>query len=162
MVKAFEFWQAESCSNTTVEFAMLAGYLSLVIAALFTGAAFYVSFAEQPARLGLDDRALLAEWKPSYKRGFAMQAPLAILGFVLGVLAWYLTGGVMFLIGGTLLLANWPWTIFGIMPTNRALMAIEPGEASPHSRALIVKWNRLHCVRIVLGFLAVLALLVAL
>ncbi len=24
----------------------------------------------------------------------------------------------MFLIGGALLLANWPWTIFGIMPTN--------------------------------------------
>ena len=95
---------------------MLAGNLALMVAALFTGAAFYVSFAEQPARLGLDDRALLAQWKPAYKRGFAMQAPLAVAGFVLGTVAWWLTGSLAFFIGGVLLLANWPWTIFGIMP----------------------------------------------
>ena len=147
---------------STVDLVMFAGYLALVTAALFTGAAFYVSFAEQPARLAVDDRALLAEWKPPYKRGFAMQAPLAIIGFLLAVIAWWFTGGVMFVIGGVLLLANWPWTIFGIMPTNKILMATEPEEASPESRALIVKWNRLHSVRTVLGCLAMLAFLVAL
>jgi hypothetical protein len=141
---------------------MFAGYLALVTAALFTGAAFYVSFAEQPARLGLNDRALLAQWKPAYKRGFGMQAPFAVVGFVLGIVAWRLTGGLMFLIGGALLLANWPWTIFGIMPTNRVLMATELEAASSQSRALIVKWNRLHSVRTVLGCLAILAFLIAL
>ena len=140
---------------------MFAGYLALVTAALFTGAAFYVSFAEQPARPGLNDHALLAQWKPAYKRGFAMQAPLAVTGFVLGIVAWRLTGGVMFLIGGALLLANWPWTIFGIMPTNKVLLATELEAASSQSRALIVKWNRLHSVRTVLGCLAILAFLIA-
>ena len=102
---------------------MLVGYLALTVAAVFTGAAFYVNFAEQTARLMLDDRALLAEWKPAYERGFAMQAPLAIIGFVLGTIAWCLTGRVAFLARTLLLVANWPWTIFGIMPTNKALMA---------------------------------------
>jgi hypothetical protein len=141
---------------------MLAGVLAFMVAALFTGAAFYVSFAEQPARLVLDDRALLTQWKLAYKRGLAMQAPLAIVGFVLGIIAWRLTGRIGFLVGATLLVANWPWTILGMMPTNKALMVTELQEAGPGTRALLVKWNRLHSVRTALGFLTILTFLMAL
>jgi uncharacterized membrane protein len=141
---------------------MLCGYLALTTAALFTGAAFYINFAEQPARLTLDDRALLAQWKPAYKRGYMMQATLAIVGFVLGALAWWQTGRVAFLIGALLMLANWPWTLFAIMPTNKILMATEPTDAGPKTRALLIKWNGLHAVRTVLGMLATAAFIFAL
>lgn len=138
---------------------MLAGQLALVVAAIFTGAALYVSFAEQPARLLLDDRALLTEWQPSYKRGFAMQAPLAAIGCVLGLIAWWQTGAVAFLLGAALIVANWPWTMLGIMPTNNQLMAMDPAAPSSEARPLIVKWGTLHAVRTALGALATIAFL---
>ncbi len=138
---------------------MLTGQLALLTAALFAGAAFYISAVEQPARLGLDDRSLLSEWKPAYKRGTAMQAPLAIAGFVLGLAAWWQTGHGAWVAGALLMIANWPVTFFAIMPTNDRLMAIEPAAAGPESRAMIERWGSLHRVRTALGLAASLAFL---
>ena len=133
---------------------MAFGLLALVASAIFSGAAFYVNVAEQPARLSLDDRALLSEWKPSYKRGAAMQAPLALVGFLLGMLAWWRVEHPGFLIGAILIIAPWPWTLLVIKPTNDALLATDIDQAGPQTRALVIKWGGIHAVRTVLGLLA--------
>jgi Domain of unknown function (DUF1772) len=138
---------------------MLAAELALVIAALFCGAALYISVAEQPARLKLDDRALLTEWKTAYRRGYAMQAPLAILSFTLGILAWYQTKELAFLVGALFMMANLPWTLLVIKPVNDPLMRTALEDAGSVSRALILKWNALHSVRTLLAGAAVISFL---
>jgi Domain of unknown function (DUF1772) len=141
---------------------MLIGILALVLAAAFTGAAFYVSFAEHPARLKLDDRNALKQWKPSYDAGYLMQATLAALSAALGfIAAWHYTDW-RWVVGALLILANWPFTLIGIMPTNNRLKAIAEDDAGPASRAMLVSWGRLHAVRTVLGLCATLAYLWAL
>lgn len=133
---------------------MAFGPIALAIAALFTGAAFYVTFAEHPARLMLDTRHALVQWKPSYKRGFIMQASLAVLGFVFGALAWTQDGNRLWLAGALVLLANWPFTMLAILPTNRVLMDTAPDDAGPETQVLLAKWGLLHGVRTLLGALS--------
>lgn len=133
---------------------MLVAQLALVVAAAFAGTAIYVSACEHPARLQLDDRAMLTQWKPSYKHGAIMQASLSMIGTILGLIAWWQTKNILWLLGSIAFIAPWPFTLFVIKPTNNALLATEPKDAGPQSQALIEKWGRLHMVRTALGILA--------
>jgi Domain of unknown function (DUF1772) len=141
---------------------MWTGDLALASAAIFTGAAIYVNVAEQPARLKLDTQALLTEWQPSYERGAMMQASLAIISGVLGVLAFLFTYDWRWLLGAALILAPWPYTMFIIVPTNRVLKHTLPEQATDETRGLVLQWGRLHTGRSALGLLAVAAYLWAL
>jgi hypothetical protein len=137
----------------------MAQELALTSAAAFTGAAIYLSVAEQPARLGLDNAALLAEWKPSYARGFAMQASLALASALFGILTFWLTRDWRWLVGGLLIFANWPYTLIVILPVNKQIEATPRDAADAETRALIERWGTLHAGRSVLGAAAVLVYL---
>jgi hypothetical protein len=141
---------------------MLAAYLALVFAAAFAGAAVFVNVAEQPARLALDNRALLLEWQKSYDRAAPMQAGLALLAALLGFLAAWQTRDWRFGVGGLLILANWPYTLLVIKPTNDRLHAIKPELANAETRQAIISWGHLHGGRSAFGVAATLMFLWAL
>src|SRR5262245_16389609 len=130
---------------------MLAGQLALVAAALFTGAALYINVAEHHARMMLDDRSLLVQWKPAYTRGTAMQVPLLIFGFLFGLSAWWLSGSRPWLLGALVMIAPLPWTLVAIMPMNHMLESLDPVREGTRSRPLLQRWGKLHGVRSALG-----------
>ena len=133
---------------------MIFGQIALSVAAVFSGAAVYINVAEHPARLRLADGPLLAQWQPAYQRGLLMQASLAVLGFLVGMAAWWQTSDWRWALGACVLVANWPYTLVVMMPTNKALSAMDPAQPGANTRRLIQRWGGLHAVRSVLGFTA--------
>jgi hypothetical protein len=124
---------------------MLAGELALATAALFTGAALYITAAEQPARLELDEQSMLRQWKPSYTRGFAMQASLALASALFGLLAVWWTRDWRWFVGAALIFANWPYTVFVILPVNKRLEKMSAEAAGQRNQGPDQKVGRSSC-----------------
>ena len=129
---------------------MLIGSLALAFSAAFSGAALYINLVEQPARLALEDSALLSEWRPSDRRGFAMLASLALVAAVLGLATYFETQDVRWLIGAIVVIATWPYTFFAMVPMNNRILSLsasEPGAA----RELVRTWGLLEYGQTAIG-----------
>ena len=129
-------------------------FIATLSATLFTGASIYINLVEHPARMACDTKTAASVWAPSYKRATIMQASLALLGFLSGLGVWLLGGGIMWLVGAAFIGLVIPFTFLVIMPTNKQLLAPDRDLASSETRALLVKWGKLHAVRSVLSFVA--------
>ncbi len=134
--------------------------VAVLTAGLFAGAAIYITAVEHPARLDCGTALAVREFAPSYRRATVMQASLAVLGLLAAVAAWWRSGHGGLLVGGLLLGAVVPFTLLGILPTNRCLLAPSLDPESREAAALLRRWGRLHAVRSVLGGMAFGTLLV--
>lgn len=140
----------------------LFGFLAVGCCGLFAGAALYVNLVEHPARMSCGVDLALREWAPSYKRASVMQASLAVIGGVAGVLAWALLGGLGYLVGALLLLAVVPFTLLVVSPTNKRLLELHAEGQIGNARELLKRWNALHAVRTALSVVAFVLMLRAL
>ena len=129
-------------------------FIAILSSAIFAGAAIYINVAEHPARMGCDTKTAVTVWAPSYKRAYVMQASLAVMGFISGLTIGFLNGDIMWLLGATFIGAVIPFTFIVIMPTNQKLLEPERDLSSIETRELLVKWGKLHAVRSVLSFIA--------
>jgi hypothetical protein len=83
-----------------------------------------------------------------------MQASLAVICAAFGFIASWQLRDWRWALPAALMLANWPYTLLVMMPTNKRIGAWPIERADDASRALIVKWGRMHAVRTALGLLA--------
>jgi hypothetical protein len=135
--------------------------IATLAAGIFAGAAAYVNLVEHPARLSCGVRLAVMEWRPSYKRGTLMQAPLALIGALSALISWWLNREPAWLIGGVLLFAAVPFTLIAILPTNRKLEDKNLDVSSAEAERLLRRWGWLHAVRSILGALAFVIFLLA-
>ncbi|MCW4462621.1 DUF1772 domain-containing protein [Sphingomonas sp. BT-65] len=142
--------------------------LALIAAAMFSGAAIYVLVAEHPARGVLAPRDQLAQWKPSYARGAVMQASLALLAAVLGIVAGLAQGPAslasswLWLAGGGFMLGAIVWTFALMWTLNGRIKATPLDQASDETVAMLRRWGHLHGGRTALGVAGLLCYAIAL
>jgi cell division protein FtsL len=129
-------------------------FIAILATTVFAGAALYISFVEHPARMACSTEVAATVWAPSYKRATVMQASLAVIGFLAGIIAWLLGSGLAWLVAALFIMAVVPVTLLVIFPTNNRLLAPERDLASIETRELLVKWGRLHAIRSVLSLIA--------
>jgi len=126
-------------------------FVAVICAALFSGAALYINVAEHPARMALETRMAALQWAPSYKRATWLQAPLAIVSLLSGLVVWRLDGRLGWLVAAVLVGSVVPFTLAIIMPTNHRLLAVGRDLSSTETRQLLVRWGHLHAVRTALS-----------
>jgi hypothetical protein len=128
--------------------------VAILASALFAGAAVYINLVEHPSRLSCGTEIAALQWAPSYKRATVMQATLAIVATLAGVLQWTQTGRVAWLYGAAAIFAVVPVTFVVIFPTNKKLLQPSRNRVVSETRALLETWGRLHAIRSVLSVAA--------
>jgi hypothetical protein len=132
---------------------MTPGSIALALAAAFFGAALYVNLVEQPARLALDDQAILNEWTPSDRRGVALMLGLSLLSAALGLIAYSASQDVRWAIGALIVILVWPYTVFAMAPLNNQILTLAPRDIGA-ARALVRQWGLLEYGQTAIGLAA--------
>jgi hypothetical protein len=133
---------------------MRLGLYAFAVAAAFLGATIYIGLVEQPARLSLNGRAMIQEWKLSNRRGTLVLSGFAVLSAVIALVQFRQSGDVRWIIGGTTILASWPYAYFVMMPVNVWLFAVQLGKPVSPVRRLMREWGLLEWGHALIGFAA--------
>jgi len=135
--------------------------LATLCAALFAGAALYISIVEHPARLKTGVPTATEWFRQMYKRAAPWQASLAVISLLAGLAVAFSTRDWLWALGGIAVGAVIPYTLTVMMPTNRLLLSA-PLRNEVEALALLKRWGALHWVRSLMSTSGLLVLLCAL
>ena len=135
---------------------------AILATGLFAGAAVYINLVEHPARLSCGTDVAIQEFIPSYQRASWMQASLAVVGAVCGIVAGWRERDDVVIIAGLLIGAVVPYTLAIIAPTNKHLLAPTLDRRGALAVQLLRRWAVLHSVRSILSVVAFTAFLIRL
>jgi hypothetical protein len=141
----------------------IAELVALLACGLFTGAAWYISLVEHPARMECGVELAATQFSPSYRRARIMQASLAVVCLLSSVAAWLAGATFWWAVAGILLGSVISFTLIVIMPTNKQ---VKPDARQPFStdrsttrtlgnftwRKKCPQWNGLIAVPLPLNF----------
>lgn len=126
---------------------MLLEAIAVLCSGAFAGAAIYISWVQHPAALRAGGAVPATLFRPMYRRAAPMQAGLALVGSLAGVLAWVSGSGAAWLVGAGLLGFVIPFTLLVIKPINDRLLDPELDPEAAQVPELLRRWGRLHGIR---------------
>lgn len=141
---------------------MITGFIASFCAAVFFGAAVYISVVQHPAALDTGGAVPGRFFSPMYRRAAPMQASLAIIGSIAAIVGWIIGSGRLWLLGGLVLLAVVPFTLIWMKSVNDQLKETDRDPESAETMELLHRWGRLHWIRSILGGLALFIFLIQL
>jgi hypothetical protein len=137
----------------------IAEFIAVLMCALFTGAAVYITFVEHPARMQCGVEIAATQFAPSYRRATVMQATCAAMGLLASFAAWLAGASFWWLIAGVLLGSVIPFTLIAILPTNKRLLSPTLDRQLVEAQRLLERWGRLHAARSALSGVSLLLFL---
>ena len=132
--------------------------IATLSAAFFAGGGLFVSMVLYPAIM-MDSASAVAQFGNMYRRAAPWQGSNAIICLVAAVIVSALTGDWWWAIGGLLVGASVPFTLFVMMPVNNRLLDEKAPPTSEEAASLLKHWGRLHWVRNILSTLGLTAML---
>jgi len=133
---------------------MQTGLYAFAAAAAFLGAAIYIGFVEQPARLRLGAGAMVGEWRMSDHRGTILLTALSLVSAVLAFVQYRVSGDVRWIIGGVVILSSWPYEYYVLVPVSIWLCTVPPEKGSAPARELMEDWGLLEWGYALIGLAA--------
>ncbi|WP_251357984.1 DUF1772 domain-containing protein [Kangiella sp. TOML190] len=136
--------------------------VALLCCGTFFGASIYINLAQHPATLDAGGDFAGQFFPPMYAKASTLQIALAVLGFLFGLVSWYQSNDILWIIGSLFLISVIPITLFFIKPINDQLLDENNDLSSEQIESLLKKWNPRHGVRSLVSGIAFISFAVSL